>query len=51
MNTIPVLQLNEIEEDKPTPSRNHSIVFQNLSTGVVKDADLGLEVALSEVFA
>lgn len=30
MNTIPVLQLNEIEEDKPMPSRNHSIVCQNL---------------------
>jgi Uma2 family endonuclease len=30
MNPIPVLQPDEIEEDRPMPSRNHSIVCQNL---------------------
>lgn len=30
MNTIPVLHSDEIEEDRPMPSRNHSIVCQNL---------------------
>src|SRR5438093_11820956 len=30
MNTIPVLSLDEIEEDRPMPSRNHSIALQNL---------------------
>lgn len=31
MDIIPVLQLDEIEEDRPMPSRNHSIVCHNLS--------------------
>lgn len=30
MNTITVLHSDEIEEDRPAPSRNHSIVCQNL---------------------
>jgi Uma2 family endonuclease len=30
MNTIPVLHSDEIQEDRPAPSRNHSIVCQNL---------------------
>ena len=30
MNTIPVLHSDEIEEDRPMPSLNHSIVCQNL---------------------
>ena len=28
MDTIPVLHPDEIEEDRPMPSRNHSIVYQ-----------------------
>jgi len=30
MNTIPVLHSDEVEEDRPMPSLNHSIVCQNL---------------------
>lgn len=78
MNTIPVLQLNEIEEGKLQPLLEkvreylrHGVKScwlaipgtetisihpqtgpsQSISTGVVKDADLGIDVALSEVFA
>ena len=31
MQIIPVLNLEDIQEDRPMPSRNHSIIAQNLS--------------------
>ena len=31
MQTIPMLYLEDIQEDRPMPSRNHSIIAQNLS--------------------
>jgi len=34
MKTVPVLQLDEVQEDKPMPSRNHARVLHNLSVAL-----------------
>jgi Uma2 family endonuclease len=39
MNYIPVLQPGEIEEDRPMPSLNHSIVCQNLGVALAAFRD------------
>src|SRR5438552_1665257 len=39
MNTVPVLTSDEIQEDKPRPSRNHARAAQNLSVSLAPYKD------------
>jgi hypothetical protein len=52
MPKVPVLMSDEVQEDRPMPSRNHGRVAQNLGValGDLRDAVLGIELPLEAVF-